>query len=173
MLNIQINQYFFRFDVFNSRTKYSKKFLECGFGVHLEEQAAVIQKMIRTVHQMCRVGRKSGNIHFQKGIEISSKSLLSLYNDLSTKRNVEFILTSHLNQDCLENFFSRVRALGGSYTHPTTVEFIHRTKNLIIGKSSELVIQTAAVQMEDDSNSTENSGFLSQLLTKSIEPEQP
>ena len=99
---------------------------------------------------------------------------MSLYKDLKESRGIEFLLTSHLNQDCLENFFSRVRALGGTNTHPTTVQLVHRMKHLIIGKSSDLVITTAPVDMEDDrNNNTEDSGILSQLLTKSIDPVNP
>ena len=161
--------FFYRFDVFNSRLKYSTKKLECGFGVHLENQVAVINNMINTAQIMRSGAKKTRNLPFQKGILISSKSLLALFDDLREKRGLEFLLTSHLNQDCLENFFSRVRALGGTNTHPTTVQFIHRLKHLIVGKSSDLVVKTAPVEMEDDNQSTENSGILSQLLTKSVD----
>ena len=125
--------------------------------------------MIQTAQVMKSGGKKSNNVPFIKGIIISSKSLLALFDSLSQQRGIEFLLTSHLNQDCLENFFSRVRALGGTNTHPTTVQFIHRVKHLIVGKSSDLVIQTAPVEMEDDQNYNESSGFISQLLTKSLE----
>ena len=125
--------------------------------------------MINTAQIMRSGAKKTRNLPFQKGILISSKSLLALFDDLREKRGLEFLLTSHLNQDCLENFFSRVRALGGTNTHPTTVQFIHRLKHLIVGKSSDLVVKTAPVEMEDDNQSTENSAILSQLLTKSVD----
>jgi hypothetical protein len=110
--------------------------------------------------------KKKKKVPFIRAIIISSKSLLSLYEEITAKRGVEFILTSHLNQDCLEIFFSRIRAMGGTYTHPTTVEFIHRARQLIVGKSSELVVQTASVEMEED-NSNEN--IISHLVTRSVE----
>ncbi len=109
--------------------------------------------------------KKKKKLPFIRGIVISSKSLLSLYEDISARRGVEFILTSHLNQDCLENFFSRIRAMGGTYTHPTTVEFIHRARQLIVGKSSELVVQTASVEMEEDSA---NENIISHLVTRTV-----
>jgi len=158
------------FDVMNSRTKFSKKKLNCGFGIHFEEQSNVINKMISTAQEMkCDSKRKI--LPFQKGIIISSRSLLSLFSELKQTRNIEFILTSHLNQDCLENFFSRVRALGGTYTHPTTVECINRIRSLIIGRSSDLVVETASVKIEEDESHdlTGQSGFLSQKLTESID----
>jgi hypothetical protein len=126
--------------------------------------------MISTAQEMkCDSKRKI--LPFQKGIIISSRSLLSLFSELKQTRTIEFILTSHLNQDCLENFFSRVRALGGTYTHPTTVECINRIRSLIIGRSSDLVVETASVKMEEDESHdlTGQSGFLSQKLTESID----
>ena len=124
--------------------------------------------MISTAETMRRVGKRNFNIPFQKGIIISSKSLLSLYEDLSARCRIEFLLTSHLNQDCLENFFSRIRALGGTNTHPTSVDFINRTKSLIVGRSSDLAVETASVRMEDDCNTNESPEFISQFVTRSI-----
>lgn len=125
--------------------------------------------MIQSFQTISVGEKKKKKLHFIRGVVISSKSLLSLYEELSAKRGIEFLLTSHLNQDCLENFFSRIRAMGGSYTHPTTVEFIHRARRLIVGKSSELVVQTASVEMEESSNCNQNSCFISHLLTKTVE----
>jgi hypothetical protein len=161
------------FDVLNSRTKFSKKKLNCGFGIHFEEQSLVLNKMISTAQEIkCDSKRKLPP--FQRGIIISSKSLLLLYSELKQKRNIEFILTSHLNQDCLENFFSRVRALGGTYSHPTTVECINRIRSLIIGRSSDLAVETASVKMEEDDSHelTGQTGFLSQKLTETIDEVQ-
>jgi hypothetical protein len=152
----------------NSRLKFSSNKLECGFGVNLEEQMATVNKMIQVVEEMRRVGKKTANLPFQKGIVTSSRSLLTLYNELSSRHGVEFILTSHLNQDALENFFSRIRALGGSNTHPTSVDFLYRMKNLIIGKAAHLVVERAAVKVEEEINPTEPC-FLSQIATKSFE----
>ncbi len=56
--------------------------------------------------------------------------------------------------------------MGGTYTHPTTVEVIHRARQLIVGKSSELVFQTASVEMEEDSS---NENIISHLVTRSVE----
>ena len=160
------------FDVLNSRVKFSKNKLNCGFGVHFEEQSAVLHKMIQTAETM-KCDSKMKSVPFQRGIVISSKSLLSLFDELKTKRGVEFILTSHLNQDCLENFFSRVRAIGVTYVHPTSVEFVHRIRNLIVGKASEIFVATASVEMmteiDDCQSLNGQSGFLSQKLTETIE----
>lgn len=129
--------------------------------------------MIKRCEEMRCVGKKTSNSPFQRGLVISSKSLLGLYDVLKQRYNIDYIMTAHLNQDCIENLFSRIRAVGGSYSHPTSVEFIHRLKKLIVGRSSELVIKTTSVQIEDDLSKTENFSFLSQKLTKGVENQTP
>ena len=81
-------------------------------------------------------------------------------------------MSAHLNQDCLENLFSRVRAVGGSNSHPTSVDFIHCLKKLIVGCATGLVVETASVKMEDKNCQEDSSGILSQLLTKAVDCEQ-
>jgi len=147
----------------------STKMLASGFGMHFEEQAAKINQMMEVAEKMRRIGKKTSNLPFQKGIIISSRSLLELYSELSIRYRVQFILTSRLNQDVLENFFSRVRALGGSNGHPSSVDFIQRTKNLIIGRAADLVVETASVKMEDDEKDLSNFKCLSQAATKLVE----
>ena len=56
---------------------------------------------------------------FQKGIIIACKSLQELYTYLHDKHGIEYILTNHRCQDCIENFFSRMR--DDSNDHPNSV----------------------------------------------------
>jgi hypothetical protein len=157
------------FDVHNSRLKFSKNKLSCGFGIHLEEQASTLHKM-NAAAKSFRCDTKLGTAPFERGILISNNSLLSLFEQLKERRGVQFILTSHLNQDCLENLFSRIRSMGGSYTHPTTFEFIHRIRNLIIGRATDLAIKTESVEMEDDSSTVSAPvGYISSELISSVD----
>lgn len=55
------------------------------------------------------------------GWQISLKSLILLYSDLK-ELSFKFLLTRRLNQDCLENLFSRIRGTGGNRTNPTAFE---------------------------------------------------
>ena len=43
----------------NSRTKFSTKKLESGFGIHFEEQAAILKAMIKVSESMRRIGKKN------------------------------------------------------------------------------------------------------------------
>ena len=67
--------------------------------------------MIRTADEMKCLGKRKSQLPFQRGLIISSKSLLKLFEVLSQRYNIEFIMTSHLNQDCVENLFSRISRL--------------------------------------------------------------
>ena len=69
------------FDVLNSRVKFSKTKLNCGFGVHFEEQAAIVEKMI-SASQKFKCDSRFKSLPFQRGIIISSRSLLNLYQEL-------------------------------------------------------------------------------------------
>ena len=131
------------FDILNSRQKFSKTKLNCAFGVHFEEQLFVLNKMIKVSTNM-RCNNRKTLVPFQRGIIISCKSLLNLFEELREKRGVKFLLTSHLNQDCLENFFSCVRGTGGTYTHPTTSECINRIRSLIVGRAPDIVLDTTS-----------------------------
>uniref|UniRef100_T1GKL7 Transposable element P transposase-like RNase H C-terminal domain-containing protein n=1 Tax=Megaselia scalaris TaxID=36166 RepID=T1GKL7_MEGSC len=55
-----------------------------------------------------------------------------LLNYLKKKYNVEYILTSRLNQDYLENMFGMIRASGSQHTHPTALEFTHRLRKYLL-----------------------------------------
>jgi hypothetical protein len=57
------------FDVMNSRTKFSKKKLNCGFGIHFEEQSSVINQMISTAKEM-KFDSKRKILQFQERIII-------------------------------------------------------------------------------------------------------
>ena len=52
---------------------------------------------------------KEGKQPWQYGIACSIKATRKLHKELVKCGNFSFLLTSRLNQDCLENFFSRLR----------------------------------------------------------------
>ena len=57
------------------------------------------------------------------GWRITIASILSLWNELHDKEHFNFVLTSRLNQDCIENLFSIIRGKGGHRDNPDTREF--------------------------------------------------
>ena len=57
------------------------------------------------------------------------------------------MLTSKLNQDILENFFSLIRGVGGYNTHPGPVEAINRIRIILLGKDPEHIVSNPAVEV--------------------------
>ncbi|QQP52344.1 Putative LOC100575639, partial [Caligus rogercresseyi] len=136
------------FDSMNSRSIYSKKKLSCGLGIHFHEQMSALNEMERLVFSMKVIG-KTYQLPFRKGILISIRSTRALFNNIKTD-GMKFLLTARLNQDCLENVFSRVRALTGNNHHPSPVEALRRLKILLIGKNHDLILRNPAVEVEED-----------------------
>nr|CAH7729374.1 unnamed protein product [Callosobruchus chinensis] len=122
------------FDLINSRSKFV---ISCpgrnAFGTDIEKQKELLHKMTEVIN-IIRVGKHKNLIPFQKGIIISNKSLIEMFEYVSEKYKVEYVLTSRLNQDVLENFFSYIRGMGGSNDHPSSTIF---TENRNTAESTE------------------------------------
>lgn len=144
------------FDLLNSRHKFNSP-RQNAFGTDLENQVNLLNKMSQLVSDI-RIGRHKGLIQFQKGILISNKSLAELFAYVQEKYNVEYILTSRLNQDVVENFFAYVRGMGGSNDHPTALDFKHRLRWFILGKHS------AAIFVENKNTTEGNETNLIKVL---------
>lgn len=63
------------------------------------------------------------NLYCVEGFQISIKSILMLWDDLKTNYDVKYLMTSFLNQDPLENFFSVIRTRGGYNPMPSVRQF--------------------------------------------------
>ena len=105
------------FDILNSRLKFDANPQKSAFGINLEQQKSVLEKFCTTMRETRSLKHKS-LLPFQRGMLISSKALLLLFEDLQQKFGIEYIRTACLNQDICENFFSRIRALGRTDDHP-------------------------------------------------------
>ena len=98
------------------------------------------------------VNFRTGNLtkkKFQTGIIVSVKATLALYNELKSE-DLDFFLTSRVNQDALENVFSQVRLMGGSNSHPTAVECTNRIRKLCLVKHMNVVVANSNVEMTDE-----------------------
>ena len=139
------------FDVLNSRFKHAGTWQKSAYGTSLKEQEQILLEMEQAISKMTVGNRKAGSfVPFQKGYLISCKSVRLLFNDLKEKYGLEYLMTSHLNQDCLENFFSRIRCLFGSNQHPGPVEFMDRFRKAVLGKSVAFTVPNAVVTCEGE-----------------------
>lgn len=123
------------FDVCNSSLPYTSQNEKCAFGVNFELQQRILENMSIFVEDTRVFGSKH-ILPFQNGILLSNKSLLGLYEYLRQSYNVQYIITTKLNQDVLENFFSFIRSMGRTNDHPDALQFIYRMRWFVMGKHS-------------------------------------
>lgn len=121
------------FDVSNSKLSTANSIpTKQPYGKNLAVQDDVLNKMTELMNQVIIPGKKS-LVPFQKGIIVSNKSLHGLLQHLNNKYSIEYILTSRLNQDIIENFFSAMRGRGGFDDHPTPIQFRYRLRKYLLG----------------------------------------
>jgi len=135
------------FDIFNNSMKYGH-YGSHAYGINLEEQDKTIIKMNTFIEEM-RIGRKTSQLQFQKGILICNKSLQEMFIYIKNKYSseefeIKYILTRRLNQDIIENLFSYIRSMGAEHNHPTPVEIRNHLKWYILGKHSGHVLSPGA-----------------------------
>ena len=146
------------FDTMNSRRMFDQNTLSCGMNpnLHGKSQLSILDQMenfLETFHVMDTEDkgyRQKAKMPWQHGLMCSIRATRALYTDLVIKGPFTFLLTAKLNQDCLENLFSRLRALGGDNAHPTPLEAMRRMRILLLVRGADLLIRRPAVEMEDD-----------------------
>nr|CAH7744568.1 unnamed protein product [Callosobruchus chinensis] len=134
------------FDLFNSRVQFEGNCpTKNAFGTNLEQQTKLLNDMTDVMSSV-RVGNHKDLIPFQKG-----NSLWATLSHLARIANItKYILTSRLNQDVLENFFSYIRGMGGPNEHPSPMDFKYRLRWYILGKNSSAIFTENRNTMETD-----------------------
>ena len=123
------------FDVMDSRGFHKYNQNKCGLGVNYEKQEKSLRNMLEVTQSMVVGPTKTmkncrkAMVPFQTGIICSINATFALWDELRAE-GFKWLLTHKLNQDCLENFFSAVRALGGGDTNPNSVQFCNRLRIL-------------------------------------------
>ena len=142
------------FDVMNSGSKHQQNELMCGLGASPEKtqhQFKALRAMEILLEKFEINGpTKAVNMPWVFGMKMSIKSIRGLYTDLVKNGSFTFLLTKRVNQDCLENLFSRIRGMCGANNHPTCVEFIRRIRILLIGGYAGVLVLNPSVQLEID-----------------------
>ncbi len=70
---------------------------------------------------------------FLVGLKLSLNGIKLLCTDLK-QEGYQFVYTRQLQQDCLENFFSRIRMRGGNCLNPTALQFRQNFKCLFLAR---------------------------------------
>lgn len=138
------------FDIFNSKVAYDKIKEKCGFGLHIEQQISILDRMSTFIKSMLVFGKKSC-LPFQNGVLISNQSLRELFAYLNLEYQISYITTAKLNQDVLENFFSYIRSMGKTYDHPDAIQFMYRMRWYLLGKyTSTAFILKSNIEPDDE-----------------------
>jgi hypothetical protein len=153
---------FSRFDVMNSKRMYSERTAACGFGIHIDEQMSVLDRMRNNISSLRVIGKKT-LLPFQKGFLISIASTKGLFAELKSEGK-QCLLTAHCNSDPAENFFSCLRTLGGSNDHPGPVECMNRIRLLIMSRDAKIVVENSAVEIEEEVEDNICASILSQTF---------
>lgn len=107
------------------------------YGVFLNEQDTLLDEVYNTINAMRCKGKSSLQI-FQKCILMyinGTKYLLKILRE----HGLQYLLTSKINQDALENLFSQLRSRGGLNDHPSPLNTLHRLRMIILGKNPGIV----------------------------------
>ena len=80
-----------------------------------------LQKSLEWIKRIKTKGKKSPPC--LEGWQISINALMMLWDKLHSEHNFRFLLTTRLNQDCVENLFSIIRAQGAQRDNPNAGQF--------------------------------------------------
>lgn len=98
-----------------------------------EKQINFLQKMITFFKNLKVINEKGKDVtnivKFTFGWKMTIKGVLELWEMLKEKE-YSFLLTRHLNQDCLENFFGQIRNCSGNARNPTPIQFCRAFKKM-------------------------------------------
>ena len=83
------------------------------------------------------------------GWKLSISALLGLWHYLKTEQNFQFLFTSRLNQDYVENLFSIIRGKGGHRDNPDAQQFKDAFKYVVANK---LFVQSGSSNCKIDSD---------------------
>ena len=85
---------------------------------------------------------------FMTGIIVSINSTIDLFYETKNE-GLNYMLTTRINQDSIENQFSCVRAMGGGNSHPSPVETANRIRKLCVYENITFVLDNANVVQSD------------------------
>jgi hypothetical protein len=161
------------FDIFNSRIPLDKiKPLKCGFRINFKIQQQALLNFKATINRPLSVGKRS-ILPYQKGIVMCITSLLDLFPFLQNKYGITYLLTSRLNQDIVENCFSKIRAMGGTNTSPGALEFQNRLRLLILGGCSDYSVQNGSVEPTRDDDTVLSQEVFSAIKEHTLNEKKP
>ncbi|XP_036148853.1 uncharacterized protein LOC105834939 isoform X2 [Monomorium pharaonis] len=162
------------FDIFNSKVSKGYRPGKEPYGLNLERQNEILNKVTNTMLTM-RVGNHKSLLPFQKGVILNNNSLqqLLLYlqqNFNTTTFKISFILTNRLTQDCLENLFSYLRSMGATNDQPSALNFQYRLRWYILRKhSADILPEKRNTEKDEDFALIDFNDRTDEMMTYALE----
>ncbi|GFN84221.1 transposable element p transposase [Plakobranchus ocellatus] len=138
-----------RFDkLFNSMNSYtlkSSKPFHHALTLKSTNQNFLLDSLswLKTIHGNSKIK----NLPCIEGWQVSISAALHLVQDLHTNHNIKFLLTSRLNQDCIENLFSVIRGKGGHRDNPDIGQFTSALQQVMV---DSLMVASTRKSCKDD-----------------------
>jgi len=132
------------FSIACNRTFAGSMFRNSDKVVKMEQMIEVIKGFT-----FCKNGKETSTMKpWQKGMLLTTTSIIELFRDLMSEPGYNFLITGRLSQDALENLFSQVRGLGDA--HPSFVRFRHALRHITF--SQMMAVPTSSSYDVDDSS---------------------
>ena len=164
------------FDIFNASKEFHRNnpYGNAYGGKDTEAQDDFIQYFKEEITNLrARWGEdkkrvKTSRQPWQDGMIMCLNALKPMYEDLKNQYEgqIDYILTYRLNQDCLEQCFSILRAMGGNYSQFGALEGMRRLRNFILGAGGSLSIEQANIKPTEVSEFTVESVIDDELELK-------
>lgn len=113
---------------FKTTKKFNKPFTGDDYQINFLNEMLEYIKSIKITH-CSKDMNKTNIVSFLTGWQVTIKSTMLLWEDVKHE-NFKFLLTRRINQDCVENFFSKIRQANGCCVNPTPIQFIRSFKKL-------------------------------------------
>jgi hypothetical protein len=160
------------FDLMNSRTIKEPQTSKKPFGLDINNQYELLEKMEQVVLKL-RVGSAKHLYPFQRGILQSIYSIKGLFHDLAgSSLRITYILTHRLNQDIAENAFSVIRKTGEFHTKPSAVDAKNRLKLLCLSYGGNS-FKTSAVQGDNEDEPYLSARMMGSLVSNATTSDDP
>lgn len=117
------------FDVFNSSMRYNGSHRKCAID-GMNDNLDFLTNMKEWIKSWKVIGTNR-QIPSVQGWLMNISALQALWNDVSLKYDLQFLLTRRINQDCLENFFCCIRKAGGNNYTPNVQQLKNAMKNVV------------------------------------------
>lgn len=148
------------FDTLNSKKRFDPNPYRCAISMsssHARQALVAGKKYFETLQKISTYKLKNGSLKTKEsrppcfdGMVQSCVAIEQLYQEESTEKSNEFLITSKVNQDVIENLFARFRQRGGSNRNPSARVLRTIFKSNVVNSFIKLPSNKNCEDEEDD-----------------------